>query len=118
GNVRMLGEADDETVRKLMASCDVFCLPSRERTEAFGLVLLEAMRYGKALVVSDLPGSGMTWVARAGQNAVLVPPDDVRAWRDALRELAAAPAQHQIMGQAGAERFARDFDIRLVAARI
>jgi glycosyltransferase involved in cell wall biosynthesis len=33
----------------------VFCLPSRERTEAFGIVLMEAMRYGKPLVVSELP---------------------------------------------------------------
>jgi glycosyltransferase involved in cell wall biosynthesis len=118
GNIRLLGEADDETVHKLMASCDVFCLPSRERTEAFGLVLLEAMRYAKPLIVSNLPGSGMTWVARDGQNAVLVPPEDVVAWRAALLALANAPAKHQIMGRLGAERYARDFDIRIVAARI
>jgi glycosyltransferase involved in cell wall biosynthesis len=118
GNVRLLGEADDETVHKLMASCDVFCLPSRERTEAFGLVLLEAMRYAKPLLVSNLPGSGMTWVAREGQNAVLVPPEDVVAWRAALLALAEFPAKHQIMGRLGAERYARDFDIRIVAARI
>ncbi len=117
-NVRLLGEADDDTVHRLMASCDVFCLPSRERTEAFGLVLLEAMRYGKPLLVSNLPGSGMTWVARDGQNAVLVPPEDVVAWRAALLALADSPAKHQIMGRLGAERYARDFDIRIVAARI
>ena len=47
--VRLAGEVDDATLCELLASCDVFCLPSRERTEAFGVVLLEAMRYGKAL---------------------------------------------------------------------
>jgi glycosyltransferase involved in cell wall biosynthesis len=117
-SVRLLGEADDATVYRLMASCDVFCLPSRERTEAFGLVLLEAMRYAKPLLVSNLPGSGMTWVARNGQNAVLLPPEDIDAWRAGLLALSASPANRQLMGRLGAERYHREFDIGIVAARI
>jgi hypothetical protein len=117
-HIRLLGEADDDTVHRLMASCDVFCLPSRERTEAFGLVLLEAMRYAKPLLVSDLPGSGMTWVARDGQNALHVPPEDVRAWRVALDLLDRSPQRRQMMGRLGFERYNRDFDIRSVASRI
>jgi glycosyltransferase involved in cell wall biosynthesis len=118
GNVRLLGAADDATVHRLMASCDVFCLPSRERTEAFGLVLLEAMRYSKPLLVSNLPGSGMTFVARAGQNALLAPPEDVNAWREALVALAQSPARRQIMGRLGHDRYVREFDIATIAARI
>ena len=117
-SVRMLGEADDATVLRLMASCDVFCLPSRERTEAFGLVLLEAMRYGKPLLVSDLAGSGVKWVARDGQNAVLAPPEDVGAWRAALLALAHSPDNRHLMGRLGAERFWREFDIGIIASRI
>jgi glycosyltransferase involved in cell wall biosynthesis len=116
--VRLLGQADDATLHRLMASCDVYCLPSRERTEAFGIVLMEAMRYGKPLLVSDIKGSGVTWVARDGENAVIVPPDDVAAWRDALAQLAASPARRAAMGQAGAERYRRDFGIANVARRL
>jgi glycosyltransferase involved in cell wall biosynthesis len=58
-NVRLRGEVDDAALHALMASCDVVCLPSRERTEAFGIVLMEAMRYARPLLVSDLPGSGV-----------------------------------------------------------
>ena len=118
GHVRLLGEADDATCNRLLASCDVFCLPSRERTEAFGLVLLEAMRYGKPLLASDLPGSGITWVARNGQNALLVPPDNVAAWSAALESLAQHPAQRHMLGHLGFERYLREFDISGVAARI
>jgi glycosyltransferase involved in cell wall biosynthesis len=82
--VRLLGAVEDEMLTQLMATCDVFCLPSRERTEAFGIVLLEAMRYGKPLLVSDLPDSGVNWVARNGQNAMVVPAGDVAAWAAAL----------------------------------
>ena len=118
GNVHLLGAADDATVHRLMASCDVFCLPSRERTEAFGLVLLEAMRYCKPLLVSDLRGSGMLFVARAGQNAMLAPPEDANAWREALAHLARSPQERQLMGRLGHDRYVREFDIATVAARI
>ena len=117
-HVRLLGQADDATCNRLLGSCDVFCLPSRERTEAFGLVLLEAMRYAKPLLVSDLPGSGITWVARNGQNAVLVPPDDVAAWSAGLETLAQHPTERHMLGHLGYRRYLRDFDIAGVAARI
>jgi glycosyltransferase involved in cell wall biosynthesis len=116
--VRLLGHADDELLHRLMASCDVYCLPSRERTEAFGIVLMEAMRYGKPLLVSDLKGSGVTWVARDGENAVIVPPEDVEAWRLALDALAASPRRRAELGQAGKARYLGEFDIRAVASRL
>jgi len=117
-HVRLAGEVDDDTVRRYMASCDVLALPSRERTEAFGVVLLEAMRYGKPILASDLAGSGVTWVARNGQNAMLVPVDDVLAWRAALDHLHEHPAQRALMGRLGRQRYEREFDIRRIAQRI
>jgi glycosyltransferase involved in cell wall biosynthesis len=118
GNVRLLGAADDATCHRLLASCDVFALPSRERTEAFGIVLLEAMRYGKPLLASALPGSGVTWVARQGTNSLLAPPDDVPAWREALAALARDPVLRQRLGAAGERRYREEFGIGEVAARI
>jgi glycosyltransferase involved in cell wall biosynthesis len=117
-HVRLLGETDDDTVRRYMASCDVLALPSRERTEAFGVVLLEAMRYSRAIVASNLPGSGVTWVARNGQNAMLVTPDDVLAWRAAFDSLRDRPAQRVMMGRLGRQRYEREFDIARTASRI
>jgi glycosyltransferase involved in cell wall biosynthesis len=117
-SVRLAGGVDDATLCELLASCDVFCLPSRERTEAFGVVLLEAMRYGKPLVVGDLAGSGVGWVAGHGRNGVLVPPEDVEAWRAALAALAGDPARRAALGAQGAERYRREFDIGGIAARV
>jgi glycosyltransferase involved in cell wall biosynthesis len=116
--IRLAGEVDDPTLCRLMATCDVFCLPSKERTEAFGLVLLEAMRYGKPLLVSDLSGSGVTFVARDGQNAILVPPGDVDAWRAQLQSLARDPARGHMIGRLGHERYLREFQIDDVARAI
>ena len=118
GSVRLMGEVDDDTLHRLMASCDVFCLPSRERTEAFGIVLLEAMRYSKPLVVSDLRGSGVTWVARDGHNAVLFAPGDANALHAALDALATSPARRTLLGHLGYQRYLREFDIADVARRV
>lgn len=115
GQARLAGEVDDATLCELLASCDILCLPSRERTEAFGVVLLEAMRYGKPLLVSDLAGSGITWVAQDGRNGVLVPPENDEAWRNALASLAADPARRRELGLRGAERYRDEFDIAAVA---
>ena len=116
--IRLAGPAEDATMLRYMATCDAYCLPSRERTEAFGIVLMEAMRYGKPLVVSDLEGSGVRWVARPGQNAVVVPVDDVPAWSAAIESLAASPARRDLLGRLGAERYAREFDIAGVARQV
>ncbi|MCF8129423.1 MAG: glycosyltransferase, partial [Deltaproteobacteria bacterium] len=77
--VRLRGGLSNEILQALFATCHVFCLPSLERTEAFGVVLLEAMRYGKPIVASDIPGSGPGWVVREGYCGWLVPPGDVDA---------------------------------------
>ena len=116
--VRLLGEVGDETLHELLASCDVLCLPSRERTEAFGIVLMEAMRYARPLLVSALPGSGVSWVARDGQNAVAAPVDDVPAWSQAIEALARSPARRQLLGRLGKERYSREFDIAKLEPRI
>ena len=116
--VRLLGEADDETLNALMASCDVLCLPSRERTEAFGIVLMEAMRYARPLLVSELRGSGVNWVARDGRNAVMVPPDDVPAWRRAIEALGSSASEREALGRRGYERYAKEFGISGIERRI
>ena len=113
--IRLLGQLDDAACQALLASCDVFCLPSRERTEAFGIVLMEAMRYGKPLVVGDIAGSGVTWVARDGENARVVPIEDPVALRQTLVALAEAPAERARLGRTGQVRFQAEFDIRAVA---
>jgi glycosyltransferase involved in cell wall biosynthesis len=112
--IRLLGQQDDATCQRLLASCDVFCLPSRERTEAFGIVLMEAMRYGKAIVASDLHGSGVIWVVRDGENGFLAPPEDASAWQSALSTLASDPVLKQRLGENGRRRFEQEFQIARV----
>ena len=111
----LAGFVEDDRVRGLLATCDLFCLPSIERTEAFGVVLMEAMRYGKPLLACRIEGSGVTWVVRDGDNGLLVPTADSSALADALASLRDDPALRERFGESGRKRYAEDFDIDRVA---
>ena len=116
--VRMLGYVDDDRVRGLLTTCDCFCLPSVERTESFGLVLPEAMRYGKPAVASDIPGSGVGWVVEHERTGILVPPGDPVALSAALDRLAGDAALRAALGARCVDAFEHRFDIAKTAAII
>lgn len=108
-NVHLLGQVDEEEKQALLSSCDVFALASNERTEAFGMVLLEAMAHGKPCVVSDLPGSGMPWVIASSQAGLLVELNNVGEWREALQTMSNDAAQRQAWGEAARAAFQSRF---------
>lgn len=116
--VVLSGYLEEEKLQALLASCDCLCLPSVERTEAFGLVLLEAMAWGKAIVATRVPGSGMGWVVEHGKTGTLVPPNDATALAGALQNLSRQPEKRMEMGKAAKEKFNRFFRIGGVAEEV
>lgn len=116
--VRLPGFQPEADLNALLASCDVLCLPSLERTEAFGLVLLEAMRFGKPVIVSDIPGSGPGWVTQQAGHGLCVPPGDPHALAAALRELQQDMAKRTALGQAGRIALREQFGMAPVAAAV
>lgn len=118
GRVRMLGRVDDAGLQAAYEACDVLCLPSIDRSEAFGLVLLEAMRARKPVLASGIPGSGVGEVVEDGVTGRLVPLGDRSAWVAALGWMANHPEQRAAMGEAGYRRFDTRFRIEPVARQI
>ena len=114
GRARMAGALDDAALEAAYRDCDVFCLSSIDRAEAFGVVLLEAMRAGRAVVASDIPGSGVGSVVVPGQTGLLVPPRDAGALAQALQHLAGDAALRERFGAAGRARWAREYRIDAV----
>ncbi|MCL1999883.1 MAG: glycosyltransferase [Planctomycetes bacterium] len=107
--VLLAGQVDDAERDACFRLCDVFCLPSITRAEAFGLSLLEAMQCGKPCVVTDVPGSGMTHAVVGGENGLVCEPGNALTLARALGTLLNDPALRQSMGQAGRARFGRLF---------
>lgn len=97
--VQFLGRISTEELGDFYSACDVFCLPSIERSEAFGVVQLEAMSLGKPVVSTAIPGSGVGWVNRDGISGRVVSPRNVTALRDAIVELCENPIPQKAIQQ-------------------
>jgi glycosyltransferase involved in cell wall biosynthesis len=121
--VRFAGRLDMDAagqaqLESAYANADVFCLPSTERAESFGIVLLEAMRARLPAIASDIPGSGAGFVVRDGETGLLVAPGDADALATAIRRLADDAALRKNFGAAGGERFRREFTLDRVTPQV
>lgn len=112
-NVEWLGRVGDIEKRSRLRAATIACFPSLDG-ESFGMVLLEAMAAGTALVASDIEGYRM--VSRAGREAMLVPPGDAAAFRATLRDLLDHPARCVGLVAAGRAR-ADEFSMARLAER-
>jgi rhamnosyl/mannosyltransferase len=115
--VKWLGDVASSDLPDIYAACDLLVLPSVARSEAFGVVQLEAMAAAVPVVTTEV-GTGTSWVTKHGETGLVVPPRDVAALRSAISELLANPARAREMGQAGRKRmldhFTRDRMVKAV----
>lgn len=103
--VELLGFVPAEQLEAELSGCDALVLPAvvdaKGDVEGLGVVLLEAMSFGKPVVASR--AGGITDIVRDGENGLLVPPGDTGALGAALARLAGDPGLARSLGEAGAE---------------
>jgi len=109
--IEWLGRLTDDEVASRLAGADVFCAPSL-RGESFGVVLLEAMAAGAAVVASAL--DGYRNVATDGVDALLAPPGDAEALGAVLTRVLGDPTLRTGLVVAG-ERQAQRFSMTALA---
>ncbi len=114
----LLGEVSDGYRNALLATCDVLVLPAIERTEAFGLVLLEAMAYGKPVIATQVQGSGMGWVVEEGKTGWMVPPGDAAALAHRIEFVRCHPDSRRQVGERGRQQVWERFHIQACARQL
>ncbi len=82
--VRLLGFVPEEALPVYYRAASLFCMSSVERTEAFGVVLIEAMSCGTPIVATRIPGSGVPWVNADGISGRNAEPRDARSLAEAI----------------------------------
>ena len=87
GKVHLLGYLEDEEARNWFAACDIYALSSVWKTEAFGIVQIEAMSCGKPVVATRIPGSGVSWVNEHGVSGLNVTPGNAGELADAILQI-------------------------------
>jgi phosphatidylinositol alpha-mannosyltransferase len=112
--VEFLGRVSDEERDALFKTADVYCSPATGR-ESFGIVLLEAMAAGTAIVCSDI--HGYKGVVRRDREGLLVPPRSPKALAAALASILADDGRREAMAASGIER-AEEFSWERVTGRV
>lgn len=114
--ITFLGRVSQEEMAAYYHAVDVFVLPSIARSEAFGVVQLEAMACGKPVVNTALP-TGVPYVSRDGVTGFTVPPADVAALVAAISRLLDDPYLRAKFGAAALRRAREEFNVELMGRR-
>ncbi|HVA20996.1 MAG TPA: glycosyltransferase family 4 protein [Candidatus Micrarchaeia archaeon] len=97
-DVTFTGYVDEPVKIALLAGSDIFCAPNFGK-ESFGVILLEAMASGRAIVATAI--DGFRHVLHDGEEGWLVPPRDTASLAAALGRLLDDPGARRRMGEAG-----------------
>lgn len=114
--VFFVGEVGDDELPAYYQAADIFVLPACERSEAFGIVQLEAMAAGCPVISTEL-GTGTSYVNQSGVTGLVVPPSNPSALANALDQLLTNPNLRLQMAARAQQRIQTEFTIQQMTSR-
>lgn len=115
--VILLGEISDKKLKnKIFEACDIFLLPSIQRTESFAIVQLEAMKHAKPIINTNL-GTGVNFVSVDKQTGITVEPENIEQLSRAINELLNNDNLRNQYGKKARQRTEDLFDISKIQSK-
>jgi len=108
------GRLSHQSLVAHLHGCTVFAFPSVERSEAFGISIMEAHACGKPVVATKL-GTGVEYINAHGKTGLNVPPKDSTAFAEAVNELLRKEELRTTMGEHARKRIEKEFRAERVA---
>lgn len=105
GRVKLLGRISDEDLPTYYGACDIYCLSSIMKTEAFAIVQIEAMSCGKPVVSCNIEGSGVPWVNADGVSGIVVETENSKALADAILRITSDTDLYHRLSEGASKRF-------------
>ncbi|ELR4888070.1 glycosyltransferase, partial [Escherichia coli] len=105
--VKLIGRINEEDVSSYFYAADIFCLPSIERSEAYGVVQLEAMACGTPIISTDISGSGVSWVNKHGVTGLVVKNKNPQELAKGIKYLSAHPFEKEHIQKYFMENYTR-----------
>lgn len=103
-NVIFAGQISESEKVALLKHCRALVLPSHLRSEAYGIVLVEAAMFGKPMVSCEI-GTGTSFVNLNGVTGFVVPPENPEALSTAMNRLLDDTALNEKFGHAARQRY-------------
>lgn len=107
--VKLLGKVPQEDLASYYGASELFCMSSVMKTEAFGIVQIEAMSAGRPVIATKIPESGVSWVNEDGVSGINVAPRDSKAIAEAILTITDNEATWKKFSAGAAKRFAENF---------
>ena len=108
--VKLLGRVEDDVLGSYYEACDIYCLPSIVKSEAFGIVQIEAMSFSKPIVATKIDGSGVDWVNKNHVSGINVNPKDSKGLAIAFNKLMSNNDIYKKYSEGSKNRFTKLFD--------
>lgn len=115
-NVNFAGFVSDEEKTEWIKWCDYLVLPSISKAEAFAIVQIEAMTFGKPVINTRID-SGVPYVSKDGVTGITVPPQDTKALRDAMRQLGENTALRERYSENAIDLISKKHNMNLLAEK-
>lgn len=115
--IKFIGGVSDKQLQQIYRSADIFVLPSIDRAEGFGYVLLEAMAASLPMITTDL-GTGTSWANLDGETGLVVPPAKSSHLAHAIRRLSGEATLRHQFGVAARARLLKFFEFEKMASAI
>ena len=116
--VQLLGYIAADELPALFGACDVYVMSSNQKTEAFGIVQIEAMSCGKPVVSTRIPHSGVSWVNQDGVSGLNVPPDDPKNLAFAIKRICDSEQNYKKFAAGAMKRYEELFTSRQMIDKI
>lgn len=111
--IHFMGGLSSKNLKMALSDCDFLVLPSIEKSEAFGIVQLEAMIYGKPVINTVLP-TGVPYVSLDGVTGITVKAASVEELAKAIQKLVDQPELRKQYGANARKRVLDNFNNQLV----
>ena len=103
------GRISDSDLIAYYEACRLFCLPSVMKTEAFGIVQIEAMSFGKPVVTTTIPNSGVAWVNAHGKSGLNVTPKNAKELANAIVKVCEKDEDYRRFSEGALQNFKERF---------
>ena len=115
--VKLVGNIPPKEISAYFELCDLYCMPSCERSEAFGIVQIEAMSYGKPVVSTSIPYSGVAWINEHEKTGLVVQPKDANALAEAIKVVLGNKETAERLGENARKKYTEEFTLKKMFQR-
>lgn len=112
--IEFRGHVSEAEKGALLSSCLALVLPSHLRSEAYGMVLVEASMRGTPMITCEI-GTGTSFVNEGGTTGLVVPPADPARLAEAMAHLMSSGSLADEFGRKARERYQNLFSGRPTA---